>query len=96
MGYVWLHVGWYVPPLANAIDTRLGCPSMAIRMSLQCRFCHELVAAMGRDRTVDAMAQHLRMKHGELTDAEREALARRPQWPLPLADVAMVARRPVD
>jgi hypothetical protein len=61
-------------------------------MSLQCRLCDELVAAMGRERTVAAMAQHLRLKHRELTEDQREALVRHPWWPVPLVDARIVAR----
>jgi hypothetical protein len=65
---------------------------MATRMSLRCRLCDELVAAKGRERTIAAMSQHLRMKHGNLTEAEREQLARAPWRPLPLADALILAR----
>ena len=69
---------------------------MAKRMSLWCPLCDELVAGFGREQTVAGMAQHLRIKHAELTEARRNELARRPWQPLPLADELMVARPPAD
>jgi len=65
-------------------------------MSLLCQLCNELIAARGRERTVAAMAQHLRLKHRELTEDKREALARRPWWPLPLTDALIIARPPSE
>ena len=80
------------PRVAKARTTRLGCLPMAKRMSLQCPLCDELVAALGRERTVAAIAQHVRIKHVELTEARRNDLAQRPWQPLPLADSLIVAR----
>ena len=80
------------PRVAKARTTRLGCLPMAKRMSLQCPLCDELVAAFGRERTVAAIAQHVRIKHVELTEARRNDLAQRPWQPLPLADSLIVAR----
>jgi len=80
------------PRVAKARTTRLGSLPMAKRMSLQCPLCDELVAALGRERTVAAIAQHVRIKHVELTEARRNDLAQRPWQPLPLADSLIVAR----
>jgi len=49
---------------------------------------------MGRDRTIATMARHLRAKHPELTEAERDHLASRPWQPLPLANAFVRAPAP--
>ena len=82
------------PPVAEACHIRLGSTPMAKRMSLWCPLCDELVAGFGKEQTVAAMAQHLGIKHTELTEARRSDLARRPWQPLPLADALTVARPP--
>jgi len=64
---------------------------MAKRMSLWCPLCDELVAGFGRGQTIGQMAQHLAVRHSELTEAQRDALARGPWRPLPLAEALMVA-----
>jgi hypothetical protein len=59
---------------------------MAKRMSLACQMCDELVSAFGRNATIAAMAQHVRTRHAELSEAQMEELARRPRWPQPLEE----------
>ena len=73
-------------PVAKPAAIRLASPPMAKRMSLKCQVCDELVAGFGRDATIAAMAQHVRIRHAELSEACRDELVRRPWWPQPLAE----------
>jgi len=66
---------------------------MAKRMSLWCTLCDELVTGFGKRQTIGRMAQHIATGHPELTEAQRDQLARRAWIPLPLAE-ALTAARP--
>ena len=69
---------------------------MEKRLSLRCPLCDVLVAGFGRRQTIGQMAQHLAVQHPQLTEAQRDALARRAWRPLPLSEVLMAVSPPAE
>ncbi len=69
---------------------------MEKRLSLWCPLCDVLVAGFGRRQTIGQMAQHLAVEHPQLTEAQRDALARRAWRPLPLTEALMAVPPPAD
>ena len=69
---------------------------MEKRLSLWCPLCDVLVAGFGRRQTIGRMAQHLAVEHRQLTEAQRDALARQAWRPLPLTEKLIAVPPPAD